>query len=210
HFQSTAAAVALVGVGGIGDHLQLAQHKLGDQQLAVEEAGFGDVGDATVNDDAGVEQLGGAAAMGGAEENIQRGEVEHLPLFGPHNQADVAHHQQDDEVGVGGGAGFKSSPAHHQRNQERAHDAKQGAGRGAHQAFVVDPVEADLEEDDQGGNGCADRHRPPRAQVKGAEIGGRRCQSNDQGEADEENVGQSSSGPHYTVSDGAARAGRSA
>ena len=50
-------AVALERVGGIGDELQLPQHELRRDDDAVEEAGLGDVCDAAVDDDAGVENL---------------------------------------------------------------------------------------------------------------------------------------------------------
>ena len=53
--EAAAAAVALQRVGGVGDELQLLEHELRDDQRAVEEAGLADVGDAAVDDDAGVE-----------------------------------------------------------------------------------------------------------------------------------------------------------
>src|ERR1039458_6470360 len=55
--EAAAAAVALHGVGRIGHQLQLTQHKLGNHYHAVQEAGFGDVGDAAVDDDTGVQNL---------------------------------------------------------------------------------------------------------------------------------------------------------
>src|SRR5580693_5149245 len=55
--KAAAAAVALQRVGGIGHELQLAQHELRSNDDPVEEAGFGNVGDAAVNDDAGVENF---------------------------------------------------------------------------------------------------------------------------------------------------------
>src|SRR5205814_1722821 len=55
--ESPAAPVPLQGIGGIGDQLQFAQHKLWDDQRAVQESGFYDVGDAPVDDNAGIENL---------------------------------------------------------------------------------------------------------------------------------------------------------
>ncbi len=60
HIEAAAAALALGAVGGVGHHLQLAQHKLRHHHHAINEAGLGDVGDAAVDDDAGVEHLGAA------------------------------------------------------------------------------------------------------------------------------------------------------
>ncbi len=60
--EAAAAAVALERVGRVGDELQLLQHELRDDERAVDEAGLADVGDAAVDDDAGVENLVAALA----------------------------------------------------------------------------------------------------------------------------------------------------
>src|SRR5581483_3729138 len=56
-FQAAAAAVALERVGRIGDQLQLAQDELRNYDDAVEEAGFGDIGDPAIDDDTGVQNF---------------------------------------------------------------------------------------------------------------------------------------------------------
>ena len=61
HIQAAAAALALGAVGRVGHHLQLAQHELRHHQHAVDKSGFGDVGDAAVDDDARIQHLGAAA-----------------------------------------------------------------------------------------------------------------------------------------------------
>src|SRR5262249_37810052 len=50
--EAAAAAVALERIGRVGDELEFAQDKLRDHDDAVEEAGFSDVGNAAVDDDA--------------------------------------------------------------------------------------------------------------------------------------------------------------
>ena len=50
------AAIAPQAVGAIGDVLQLLQDEVGHEQRVADEAGAGDVEDAAVDDDAGVEQ----------------------------------------------------------------------------------------------------------------------------------------------------------
>src|ERR1035441_3161007 len=55
--EAAAAAITLQRVGGISDELQLAQHELRRHDDAVEEAGLSNVGDAPVDDDAGVENF---------------------------------------------------------------------------------------------------------------------------------------------------------
>ena len=84
------------GVGGIGDQLQLAQDELRGHDDAVQEAGLGDVGDAAVDDDAGVENLIDALALLlAAEDAAQRRQVEQVALVGADDQADVSHQQHD-------------------------------------------------------------------------------------------------------------------
>ena len=56
HFESAPAAGAFDGIGGIGDLLEFPEHKARHDDQAFEEMGFNQVGDAPVNDDAGVEQ----------------------------------------------------------------------------------------------------------------------------------------------------------
>src|SRR5438128_1833781 len=57
HVAPPAPATALERIGGVGDQLQLAQHKLRQHQDAVEESRRRDIRDAPVNDDAGVEDF---------------------------------------------------------------------------------------------------------------------------------------------------------
>src|SRR5579871_4991206 len=59
--EAAAAAIAFERIGGVGHQLELAEHELGDDQGAIQEPGFDDVGDAAVDDDAGVEDLEGLA-----------------------------------------------------------------------------------------------------------------------------------------------------
>ena len=57
--QAAAAAVALHRIGRIGHQLQFPQHELRNHQHAVQKAGFGDIGDAAVDNHAGIENLEG-------------------------------------------------------------------------------------------------------------------------------------------------------
>ena len=57
NIESAPAAVALQRIGRIGDQLQFSQNKLRNRQSAINKAGFGDIGDAAVDDDAGVEDV---------------------------------------------------------------------------------------------------------------------------------------------------------
>src|SRR5579884_3502912 len=54
--QAAPAPIAAHRIGGIGDALEFVQHKARDDQSARDEAGLADVGDASIDDRAGVEQ----------------------------------------------------------------------------------------------------------------------------------------------------------
>ena len=69
--EPAAAAVALHRVGGVGDELQLLQHELRDHERAVEKPGLAHVGDAAVDDHAGVEDPVALLRAGVAEQRRQ-------------------------------------------------------------------------------------------------------------------------------------------
>ncbi len=77
HLQAAASAGADDGVVGIGDFLQFVEDESGDDERALDEIGFEKVGDAAVNNNAGVEEeevfglgLGGEADVGDDEGEI--------------------------------------------------------------------------------------------------------------------------------------------
>ena len=96
--EPAAAAVALQRVGGVGDELQLLEHELRDHERAVEEAGLADVGDAAVDDHAGVEDAIALLRAGVAEEADQPLRLEPLPLPGAHHDAEIREDEQDEAV----------------------------------------------------------------------------------------------------------------
>ena len=63
--EPAAAPIPLDRIGAVGDLLQLAQHEMGHYQRPFQESGLADVGDAAVNDDAGVENFVGFPARSG-------------------------------------------------------------------------------------------------------------------------------------------------
>ena len=92
--EAAAAAVALQRVGGIGDQLQLLEDELRDHERAIEKAGLADVGDAAVDDDAGVEDAIALLRAGVAEQADQALRLPPLPFPGPHDDPQVGEDQQ--------------------------------------------------------------------------------------------------------------------
>ena len=74
--EAPAAPVALERIGGIGDLLELLQNELGDYQRPVHETRLANVGDAAVDDDAGIEYLDVLRGRGPAEIGDHREGIE--------------------------------------------------------------------------------------------------------------------------------------
>ena len=168
HVEAAPAALALGAVGGVGHHLQFAQHELRHHHHAVDKAGFGDIGDAAVDDDAGIEHLG-AFALGllPAEDGSQGGGIEQVALAGAHQQSHVGHQQQDEDLHRGGGRSAQRSRTQHQAEQRRAEDAENAAGYRADQAAQSERPDPDFKDNDRAGSDspCARTH--PASQAEG-------------------------------------------
>ena len=98
HFEAAPAAGAFDGVGGIGDLLKFPEHKARDDDEAFEEVRLDQVGDAPVNDDAGVEQQQVVRLVLRREPDVGDDEREIL-LVAAHGEddADVAEAQKQAE-----------------------------------------------------------------------------------------------------------------
>ena len=142
----------LMRVGGIGHELQFAQDELRDEQDAVEEMSLANIGDAAVDDHAGVQHFGHSpGAAFAAEQAAQRLQVQHVSLIGPDHQADVGHHQEQPDVQKGPRTLRDRRPRQDQPHQVRAENAENRADRGPDQAAHAGALQANLKQED--GNG---------------------------------------------------------
>ena len=116
HLQPPAATISAQGVTGVGDVLQLGQHKMGHHHMVAEKPSLGDVHDATVDDHAGVEQHGGGHAWRAGPSPRCPGwaQNERHHLVAPvEAQGDAPvgknerHHQRDHEAEIPGQLGQK-------------------------------------------------------------------------------------------------------
>ena len=82
HVEPPPSAAALLGVGRVGDALQLGEHEARDDQAAAEKAAFDDADDAPVDDHAGVDDvartLAGRAVAAGRVETHQPQQLDRL------------------------------------------------------------------------------------------------------------------------------------
>ena len=147
--EAAAAAVPLQRVGGVGHQLQLAQDELRGDDDAVEKSGLGDVGDAAVDDDAGVEDLVALLALLLPAENAaEGGKVQQVALVGPDHQADVGHQQHHQDLQEALGVPGDNAVANDQGKQVSAENAEDAADSGADQALQADPAQSPFEQDD--------------------------------------------------------------
>ena len=145
--EASPAAIALHGVRRIGHKLQLAEHKLRYHQHAVEKTGLGDVGNAAIDDDAGVQNLEGFfQTLFAAEHTAQGGQVQHVALVGPHHQANIGHPEHQEDLQKVDGCGvFDVHARQHQTHQKRAENAEYGTERRSYQPLQADLFYPDLE-----------------------------------------------------------------
>ena len=132
NIQPAAPAGALKVILGIGDVVQLAQHEIGDVEGAINESGAHDVGDPAINDDIGVEDLGGAAdgramhprrLLGDGREDVRD------LLLGAHGETNPEHHARH-----AGKDGDGQAVAGKAREGERHQDGQTQPGDGTDQS----------------------------------------------------------------------------
>src|SRR5579883_1006929 len=144
--EPAAAAVALHGIGRIGDELQLAQDELRNHQNAVEEAGFGDIGDAAVDDDARIQDLERLLRRFFAPEDAaQRREIQHVALLRADDEADVRHQQQQADLQE---RLLLDGAIEHQRHQEGPEDPEDRADGRADETLQADLFQTDFKKYD--------------------------------------------------------------
>src|SRR5439155_15961556 len=145
HVESAASAVALERIGRVGHQLQLAQHELRQHQDAIEKSGFGDIGNAAINDDAGVEDFVNLLALlFAAEDAAQRGEVQQVAFVGADDESHVGHQQHDQQLQKALGAAGGDGIANDQRKKIGAEDAEDAADDRADQPLQADQPQAHL------------------------------------------------------------------
>ena len=96
--EAAAAAVALERIGRIGDVLQLLEHELRDDERAVDEPGLDDVGNAAVDDDAGVENPVALLRTRVTEQRRDSCRLEPLPFAGTHDNAEIGEDKKNEAV----------------------------------------------------------------------------------------------------------------
>ena len=176
-----AAALAAQAIGRIGNVLQLVEHEARDEQRAGQEAGAGDIGDAPVDDHAGIQQDGAAfrpSGTGSLHILLPRGAAE-VPkvrlkisvLAGDKDRhAQVGEKDRADE-GQDGTEGFRE-----QRERE------------CHQRRDEQPGDQPEEPGGEGLRGDATQQRTQSPHGTGGEIGGQDQAEESPDQADGESV----------------------
>src|SRR5579871_3283370 len=90
--QAAPAAVALHGVGRVSYQLQFSQDELRNHEYAVQKPGFGDVRDAAINNDAGIQYFESLLRrFFPAEDASQGSQVEQVTLLCTNDKAHIGH-----------------------------------------------------------------------------------------------------------------------
>ena len=164
--EAAAAAVAAQRIGRVGNLLQLFQHELRHHQRAVDEAGFADVGDAAVDDDAGIQDPIAALRRLRPEQARQPLGLEPLAGLPAEHEADVGQHQQNQAVKKHharvAGVGPEQRGAEHARDEQPARAAEQRAEH-VGQRRVTEPI---FEINDEAGEDEGKREVQGRAAAK--------------------------------------------
>ena len=129
-------------------------------RTAVEETGFGDVGDAAVDDHRGVQDFVGLGGDLVSAEQADGAQIQRIAFLRADDQADVAepHHQAQLEKMQGSGV-IGIDVRQHDRHQESAANAGGCSQCRSDQPGQADSLEAHFDKNDRQRNQCAARRR---------------------------------------------------
>jgi hypothetical protein len=148
-FEATAAALAAQAVRGVGDSLQFVQDELRYQQGAIEKVGFADVGNAAVDENAGVQEFAvrvdGRSAWAQTEERVQRSGLKRAKFARAEHDAGVAEAEQngifDERFGrfwLGGASDDRANKQCRQCAESASDGSTEESGRGCPSKIVFD------------------------------------------------------------------------
>src|SRR5579862_6087540 len=127
-----------------------------------------DIGDASVDDDAGVENLVAfLALLLTAEDAAEGGQVQQVSLIGADDEADVGHEQHDQDLQEALGVALRNAIANDEGEEVSATDSEETSNGGADEPFEADHAELPFEDDDC----CAEQCAHGRVQVAGKPKG---------------------------------------
>src|SRR6185312_3474409 len=162
YVEPAASAIALEGVSGVSHQLQLAQNKLRDHHDAIKEAGLRDVGDATVNDHAGIENLGAAPALLLRTKDAAKSrKIEQVAFVGADDQANIRHQQHYEQLKEMLSAPWFDAVAENKTEKIGAENAENAANHGPNQALEADDAQARLEQHHGNADGATCSGRCP-------------------------------------------------
>src|ERR1700689_4275780 len=131
NIQPAPAALPPGAVGGVGYDLQLAQHELWNHQRSFQKTGLHHIGDAAIDNGAGVKDLkvalAGRSPFAGKELSQAPGKVQQVSLTGAHHQPDVGHQHEHKELQQGSGSPWRQASAEHHTEQRGACNAQHAA-----------------------------------------------------------------------------------
>src|SRR5215472_863821 len=100
--QASAPAVTFERIARVRHQLQFTQHELRDHQCPIQKTSLDNIGYAAIDNDTGIQDLERLAGrLLAPEQSAERAEVQHLSLTGAHQQSDIGHPQQQQQLQKG-------------------------------------------------------------------------------------------------------------
>src|SRR6185312_12156069 len=89
YVEAAPAAITLHRIGGIRNHLQFVENELRNHERAVEKAGFGNIGNPAVDQNACIKQLDQLLAAAAAVEKSNGAQIQRFGVRKTDNQSDI-------------------------------------------------------------------------------------------------------------------------
>src|SRR5262249_23681055 len=90
--ETTPSTIPFQRICRVSDLLQFTQNEVGNDEHSIQETGFADIGNAAVDDDAGIEDLISLSRRPFATENAaHRRQIQHVSLVRSNDESDVGH-----------------------------------------------------------------------------------------------------------------------
>jgi len=157
NFESATAALALEGVGRVGDELELVEDEARNAEGAVEEMCFANVGDAAVDERAGVEQLGRMTGGRGEFDGLgKRKFAERRSFGGTDNETEIRETEERGELEERLGRLRFGCTGDDHRNQEGGEQTEDSTDRSPHKPADLRTAQSQFSKKDHQGHEKAD------------------------------------------------------
>src|ERR1700739_2319537 len=171
HLQAAAAALALKRVRGIGDVLKFVKNEARDSERAVEEMSFANIGDAAVDQSAGVQKLQCLRARSGNFHRAWQGNMAQIaPFERANHHAEIAESEQRSKFEEGLGRFRLSGAGNHEGHEEGSEQTEDGTAGTSHKPADLRAAHAQLRQQNNHGDKEAEASGGQAGESEGTEA----------------------------------------